>query len=285
MSDDRDDFPVARAAIDAGPWPDGASAAVSLTFDLDVESGLVGRRADWAHRLTPRSEQRFGADRGLGRALRSLGQVGAPATFYVPGSVALRHPKAIETILEHGHEVAHHGHDHLTPSLHDLDVQRDEIVRGSQALESVTGIRPIGYRAPAWELTPHTLAVIAEQGFAFDSSLMEDDRPYALGVGARRLIELPVHWMLDDVPHFQWSADRRAQISAPAQVLELWIAELRSACRDGRHLTYTMHPNVIGRGALVDVLDGLLAAVVGAGAWVCTHAQLVERLRPSQAVR
>jgi peptidoglycan/xylan/chitin deacetylase (PgdA/CDA1 family) len=252
---------------------------VSLTFDLDAEAGLTGQGAEWRDRLSALSDQRYGAGRGLARVLRSLDEHDLRATFYVPGATALRHPQAMAAILEHGHEVGHHGHEHLAGHRLTADAQREEIVLGTEALAGVTGARPVAYRSPAWELTAETLATLADEGFAVDSSLMEDDRPYALRVGGRRLLELPVHWVLDDVAHFQWTPGRPFRLSSTADVLELWAAELRCACREGRHVTYTMHPNVTGRGAVVALLDGLLEAIADAGVWACTHGQLAERLR------
>jgi peptidoglycan/xylan/chitin deacetylase (PgdA/CDA1 family) len=279
-----DGFPARREAIEPRGWPQDAPVAVSLTFDLDAEAGLTGQGSEWQRRLTALSDQRFGVGRGLARVLHCLDEHGARATFYVPGATALRHPDAVALIVDHGHEIAHHGHEHLPGHLLPADSQRDEIVRGIEALESVTGVRPVGYRSPAWELTPETLEVVAQEGFEFDSSLMEDDRPYALRVGDRRLLELPVHWTLDDVPHFQWTPDRPFILASPRDVLELWLTELRSARQDGRHVTYTMHPNVSGRGTLIQLLDGLLAAMADVGAWICTHGQLSERLRSTGAL-
>jgi peptidoglycan-N-acetylglucosamine deacetylase len=57
-----------------------------------------------------------------------------------------------------------------------------------------------------------------------------------------------VHWRLDDVPY--WTALRD-----PREVLAIWAAEFDQA--DG-HITYTIHPELTGRGARLALLDGLL---------------------------
>jgi pyrroline-5-carboxylate reductase len=63
------------------------------------------------------------------------------------------------------------------------------------------------------------------------------------------LVELPVHWRLDDVPY--WMALRD-----PREVLAIWTAEHDHA--HGAHLTYTIHPELTGRGHRLTLLDGLL---------------------------
>ena len=50
----------------------------------------------------------------------------------------------------------------------------------SSALRSLErlGVRPSGYRTPSWEPSPRTFDLLAEYGLEYDSSLMDDDRPY-----------------------------------------------------------------------------------------------------------
>ena len=53
-------------------WPDGADVAVSLTFDVDAESGWLGEGEAYARRLSTLSEGRYGVTRGLPRILEIL---------------------------------------------------------------------------------------------------------------------------------------------------------------------------------------------------------------------
>ena len=50
-------------------------------------------------------------------------------------------------------------------------------------LDTVAGVRPVGYRGPMWELTFDTPALLAKHGFRYDSGLMDADHPYRLAVG------------------------------------------------------------------------------------------------------
>src|SRR6188472_664469 len=106
-------------------WPNGAQAAISLTFDVDCESALVGRGE--VHKLSSLSEARFGATRGVPRILEILDRHGVHGTFYIPGDTAERHPDACRAILAAGHEVGHHGHLHLRSDSISAEAQREEI--------------------------------------------------------------------------------------------------------------------------------------------------------------
>jgi peptidoglycan/xylan/chitin deacetylase (PgdA/CDA1 family) len=251
-------------------------AVVCLTFDVDAESGLGPDLAASRHRLSTLSEHEFSVRRGLPRIADLLGEHRMRATFYVPGATAQRWPEAIQALVDSGHEVAHHGHDHLRS--HEIDEARQtaEIDEGLAALRPYLG-EAFGYRSPAWELTPHTAGLLLDRGFAYDSSLMGDDRPHWLDTGGGRILELPIHWSLDD--YIWFGMGRGTQATATSAWLEAWSDELSSAEADDRPTTLTFHPEVIGRGYRAIALGRLLAQIAAAGAEVVTHGELAERVR------
>jgi hypothetical protein len=54
-----------------------------------------------------------------------------------------------------------------------------------------------------------------------------------------------------------------------------WLAEFDSARQDRRAVTYTMHPEAIGRGYLMRMLDSVITAMAGRGRpWLATHGQI-----------
>jgi peptidoglycan/xylan/chitin deacetylase (PgdA/CDA1 family) len=239
---------------------------VSVTVDVDGECGLPDGGRAYERRLTSRSERSYGLRRGLPRVLEVLREAGARATFYVPGVVARRHPDEIGTVLEGGHELGHHGHTHRRPDTLSGREQRFELEEGMAALAALAGEEVRGYRAPGWELTPVTLAALGALGFTHDSSLMGDDRPYRVAAGAAELVELPVHWSLDDAPHFEATTD-------PAGLLAVWAAELERAIAQQRHVTFTLHPEILGRPHRIVVLQRLLERIAAAGATHVTHGE------------
>ncbi len=243
-------------------WPGGADVAVSLTFDVDAESGWLGYSPDYARRLSALSEGRYGIVRGLPRILDLLGERGVRGTFYVPGDTVERHTDAVRTIVDAGHEVAHHGHRHLSSDRIDADAQRGELVHGLEAMRDHLEIVPRGYRSPGGRITPETFHLLVELGFAYDSSFMGDDRPYIEEWGGASILELPFHWSLDDWPHFGWGLE--AGVAGPADqnaFLNVWLAEFASAVQERRHVTFAMHPEVIGRGYRMAALRRFLETI------------------------
>jgi peptidoglycan/xylan/chitin deacetylase (PgdA/CDA1 family) len=147
--------------------------------------------------------------------------------------------------------------------------------KGFEALNKVAGVRPVGYRSPAWDNSPQTVPLLLEYGFAYESSLMGSEyEPYWCRVGDEwsttdpwkfgrpvDLVELPVSWLLDDFPHFEFVAGGLLPgAKSPRELLQTWIDEfdyLYDKIGSGI-FNVTMHPQVIGRGARMLLLQGLI---------------------------
>jgi peptidoglycan-N-acetylglucosamine deacetylase len=246
---------------------------VALTFDHDSISDGV-RRGDPPVKM---SHAEFGVRVGTPRILELLESREIASTWFVPGHTLETFPDSTAAILAGGHEIACHGWFHEDFARVPRDEERETIERCAEAVRAVTGARPAGWRAPYWSLGEASLELITGAGFVYDSSLMADDyRLYRVRTGDRhsvasgttfgpesRLVEVPISWALDDWPHFEPAADRgRDGLSAPSKVLEIWTEELRYAWAHapGGLLTITMHPECIGRGHRMAMLERFIDA-------------------------
>jgi peptidoglycan-N-acetylglucosamine deacetylase len=241
-------------------WPAGHKGGFALTFDVDAESAILAMRPAYAGRLSTMSHQAYGPKVGVPRILELLERHRLRATFFIPGLTADRYPGVVEKIAAAGHEIGHHGYSHVP--FHSLSEARErhELERGLATLERITGRLPRGFRAPWWELNERTPALLAEYGFEFDSSLMDDDRPYLLDTGRGLLAELPVHWMLDDWEQYAFLPEPNigSVIESPAKALELWRLELDALVDDQGLFILTCHPFISGRPSRVRALEQLI---------------------------
>ncbi|HSL32388.1 MAG TPA: polysaccharide deacetylase [Candidatus Limnocylindrales bacterium] len=232
---------------------------VALTFDHDAISDSV-RRGDPPVKL---SHAEFGPRVGAPRILELLARHGITSTWFVPGHTLEAFPDSTAAILAGGHELASHGWYHEDFAELSAGAQRDILRQSFEALERAAGVPPTGWRAPYWSLGRQTLELVAAAGFRYDSSLMFDDYrvsrvPAGLAGSAGELVEVPVYWALDDWPLFEPAPERgRDGLAAPSKVLEIWTDELRYAWGHaaGGLLTVTMHPECIGRGHRMAMLE------------------------------
>ena len=97
-------------------WPEGARCAASFTFDFDAEEVWIAEDPANADRPGVLSQGTYGAKVGVPEILKLLERLGVTASFFVPGRVAERHPERVADIVAAGHELAHHGYTHTSPT-------------------------------------------------------------------------------------------------------------------------------------------------------------------------
>lgn len=154
--------------------------------------------------------------------------------------------------------------------------------RGLDALERVAGVRPDGYRAPWWELNWHTPRLLADRGFRYDSSLLDDDVPYRFHTeegSSQELVEIPVDWALDDWEQYAFYPGFTGSgiIESPAKALELWRLEAEAHHAEGGCFVLTNHPFFSGRPSKAAALGRLIETVVAMeGMWVTTLAEIAQ---------
>ena len=253
-------------------WPEGRRSAVAFTFDFDAEEVWIGEDPANASRPGVLSQGTYGAKVGLPLVLDALERHGVKATFFVPGRTVERHPECVRDIVRAGHELGHHGYTHTHPGRLSAEQEEREFVRAREILAEY-GTEVTGYRSPAWDFSAATLGILERHGIVYSSNLMDDIRPYRHAGG---VVELPVHWLLDDAPHFWFSnASWTKSIQLPRHVLELWLAELDGVHRLGGLTVFTMHPQIIARPSRLAMLDDLLADVTARrDVWVATGAEV-----------
>ena len=242
-----------------------------ITFDFDAMSVWIGSVGTTNPSMVSRGE--FGAV-AIPRILDLLARYKVPASFCVPGHTVLAFPDLVRRIHGEGHELVHHGWVHENPADFDEAGERQILERGLDALDRVTGVRPTGYRSPAWNLSPITTDLLLEYGFVYDSSCMGDDtQPYYLRKGdswtkdapyrfgkSTDLVELSVSWGLDDFPAFEFVMGVMPGYSAPSAVEEIWRGDFdfAHAHSPGGIYNLTLHPQVIGRGHRMLMLERLI---------------------------
>jgi len=235
---------------------------VALTFDLDAETLWLARDPQSQHKPVWLSQGRYGPREGLPRILALLRRYGIRCTFFIPGMVIERYPHEVRSIVDDGHEVAHHSYSHRWAETLTEAEEREEMARGVECIEKATGRKPLGYRSPAGEFSIHSIDLMMEFGFSYSSNMFDADSPYMLEHRGKPtgIIELPFAWALDDAPFFLYSNRLPGRImAAPSAVLETWTREFDGlAAEPGRCFVLAMHPQVIGRPSRMWVLEELI---------------------------
>jgi peptidoglycan/xylan/chitin deacetylase (PgdA/CDA1 family) len=247
-------------------WLGDSACLACLTFDVDAEAPILVESGLYARNAGVMSHQAYGPLVGVPRILDLLREYSLPATFFVPGWTADRYPHVVDAILKAGHEIGHHSYAHRSPFVLTEDEERADFERALASLRAL-GVEPKGFRCPSWEPGWRTPQIVAEYGLEYDSSLMDSDKPYVLDTGAGEIVELPVHWSLDDWEQYAYIPDPpfRSAIEAPTKVLDLWTSELDAMRRYGCLFVLTCHPFLSGRPHRVEVLRTLIDRALAFG--------------------
>jgi polysaccharide deacetylase family protein (PEP-CTERM system associated) len=138
-----------------------------------------------------------------------LDEVGAKATFFVLGWIGEHQPEVVAEVVRRGHEIASKGFFHRHVRQMTPEQFREDVRRSREALQDASGVAVRGYRVPRGGLGKRdlwALDVLAEEGFAYDSSV----RPLGMEFARepfRRFIhrhESPGH-QIWEVPLSTWS--------------------------------------------------------------------------------
>jgi len=256
-------------------WKDGARCAVALSFDSDHETNELRDGGKSIGRLC---WGQYGNRVGVPRILALLAKHGLRATFYVPAVTALLYPEEQRRVVAEGHEIGIHGWIHELNSVLPQEAERDLMLRSAEALEKVTGARPVGIRTPSWDFSPSTLAIEKEMGLLYDSSLMADEDCYELLLDGEPtgIVELPVEWVRDDAVYFVTNRFQSLRpYTPPSDVLDIFRRELDAAWEEGGIFQLTMHPHIIGYRSRIWIVDELIRHAKSRGkVWFATHAEV-----------
>ena len=166
-------------------------------FHVRAFNGLI-QRSQW-----DRFETRL--EKNTLRALDLLDKFDIKATFFVLGWIADKQPELIREIARRGHELASRGLYQRSTRRMTPDEFRDDLSRSRGAVERASETKVFGYRASrGWSSLEDlwALEILAEQGYAYDSSVVPLARAFNREpwrcfahqhqVGEKQIWEIPI---------------------------------------------------------------------------------------------
>lgn len=269
--------------IDNPPaWPNGARCAVCFAFDMDAESLLhLYYPEDSMRRITLSSALRYGPQIAMPRIMRIWEHFDIRQTVYIPGWCVETYPDVVRALADAGHEIGHHGWLHERVNALTPEGEADVLRRGIDAIEKLTGRRPVGYRCPSGAFSPATLDLLLAEGFTYDASLSGDDVPYLIESAVGSMIELPSDHALDDWPQYVNMRDfnHMLPIQSPEMAMKVFRAEFDAAWEGGGLWSSVWHPFVSGRPARAAAMVELIDHMRGRGdVWFATMADIAAHI-------
>ena len=144
---------------------------ICLSIDFDALSGYLGTGHDPQNTLADYSAGLFSANVGVGRLLKLFRKHGISdkVTWFIPGHSMESFPAQTKAIVESGAEIGLHGYSHEGAYAMSVQQERDVLER---CIELATGLKdgkkPVGYRAPLYQIRESTVNLLQEYGFLYD---------------------------------------------------------------------------------------------------------------------
>ena len=275
--------PFAYTPINRRPkvkWPDGNHIALWIvpnieTFPLNEPvpggTGITPDVINWA----PRD---YGARVGIFRMMEVMDRHGIRGTVALNSEVCDDYPAIIEDAMELKWEFMGHNQSN-SRYLHTMDDQpgRDVVATTLDRIEAATGARPKGWLSSGLQQNWTTLDALIDGGVQYVADFINDDQPYVMDVGGRKICSIPYSSEINDLPQFM-RMGRTAEEFAEMirrQFDTLYRESVDS--RSGRVMAICLHPFVIGVPHRIGALDDALKYIGGHdGVWKATGSQIIE---------
>ena len=112
--------------------------------------------------------------------LDALRDRGVKATFFILGRHAEEWPALVKRVADEGHAIGNHGYYHRKLHLKSPAYVRDDLTRGTTAIESAARVRPKLFRAPHGFRSPWVTSIarsLGQRTVGWSLGVWDSDRP------------------------------------------------------------------------------------------------------------
>ena len=142
---------------------------VALSVDFDAISAWLGTGTHPDNNMADYSAGIFSGKIGVPRLVKLFKklEIADKMTWFVPGHSMETFPAEMEQIIASGSEIALHGYSHEGAQQMNEEQQRDVILKCIELATKLTGKKPVGWRAPLYQINEYVYKLLGELGFTY----------------------------------------------------------------------------------------------------------------------
>jgi len=271
-------------------WPDDARIAVQFVLNFE-EGGEASPLHGDAHaesylhevvgtppvvgarNLQVESVYEYGSRAGVWRVLRLAREYDIPLTIFAVGMALERHPEVARALARDGHEIASHGWRWIDYHAIPEAQEREDMRRAIQAIEQLTGQRPLGWYTGRLSANTRRL-VVEEGGFLYDADAYNDDLPYWVVEGGKPHLVVPYTLDVNDMKFgtAQGFSQGEDFFCYARDAFDALYAEGHQA---PKMMSVGLHARLIGRPGRIGALRRLFQHVrAHRDVWVCRRIEI-----------
>ena len=192
-------------------WPDGARICMTFIVPWEVwpenfATAASGQRtaghhippadAPFTRSMSAVTEREYGDRTGIWRLLDTFERYDIKASLLLNGVKAEElgreeNADLLAEVQSQGHEYASEGYVHEYSYMYTREQEDESMKKTIKAFEDAFGQRPTGYLSPGHCFTDNTLDLVAENGYTWWADPLNDDQPYILESGNKKVVVIP----------------------------------------------------------------------------------------------
>jgi len=270
-------------------WPGESQLAVWVIPNIEffsLKDGLSGHPFEAkgpAPSVRAWSQRDYGNRVGIWRIMEVLTRHGIRASPTVNSDVCVHHPEIIQECVRLGWELVGHNKKN-SERLNAVPIEEEcALIKNALAvLERASGKRPVGWLGSALAETWNTLDHLIDEGCLYVADWVNDDQPYLMNVGGRRIVSIPYSYELNDSPHIYYRFGTPDEFER--MIRSQFDVLYHEGAQSGRVMAICLHPFMIGVPHRIGALDRALKYIRSHDrVWFATGEEIVRHYLASGA--
>jgi allantoinase len=188
------------------------------------------------------------------RLIEVLQYHGLRGTVALNSEVCDAYPAIIDEAVRLRWEFMGHNQSN-TRRLNEIEPENEHaVVTGTcERIAEATGRRPAGWLSSGLQETWNTLDHLVDAGCIYVSDWVNDDQPYLMDVGGKRLVSMPYSAEINDKPAFETLHVTPDEFAG--MIRRQFDVLYRESVQSSRVMAIALHPYIIGVPHRIDALD------------------------------
>lgn len=270
-------------------WPNGARVALWVIPNIEFfplnermpdspggSGGLIPDVIAWSMRD-------YGNRVGIYRLMEGMQRYKVRGTVALNSEICDEHPQIIDEARRLGWEFMGHNQSNVR-RLNTLPQGTErEVVRATlDRISAAAGRKVAGWMGSALQETWNTLDYLAEYGCKYVADWVNDEQPYLMNVGGKRLCSIPYSTELNDKVAIEYHHVTPEEFDRMCR--RQFDVLYREGERSGRVMAIAIHPYLMGVPHRIDAFESALKYITSRpGVWLATGEEIVDHYLESGA--
>jgi len=245
-------------------WPNGAQLIISISMQFEAGGQPEGAESPFSGAPLPagfpdlpaKTWFEYGYKEGILRLLALWDKYDIKVTSHMVGEAVLKNPELAKLIVKHGHEAAGHGMNWSSQYNMKFDEEKKFVEEGAQAVEKITGQKPVGYNCNWLRRSVNTLEVLQNLGFLYHIDDVSRDEPFITFVKDKQFITIPYTVRCNDIVLIEGKG-----FSAQDFLNQIKL-EFDHLYKEGKHkrrmMSVSLHDRIGGTPAMAEAMENFI---------------------------